>query len=164
MYSAHKTAAETISEWVSCSRRPGQWLLFKDCGDAELPPLPAGVTHVHCVGCPALRYMPPLPAGMTNLHVESCPALCSLGPLPASLVGLHIAHCPAMRCLGALPASLRWFSCRWSPSWPDVKPPAVRVEYAEDSVILWRERVRAQHAVDRRRVVASLPAAAALYV
>ena len=127
-----------------------------------------------CDNCPALANLlslGELPATLEYLSCDSCPTLANLLSLPATLTYFTCVNCTALTQLPPLPAaafvSLR--ISKWT-ALPDAPPEAEVVWYHDCKVVggnaraYWRRRVAAEHAADRRRVAASLPPLALLYV
>jgi hypothetical protein len=126
--------------------------------------------------CPALRALPELPAQLLYLHCQECPALRAPLVLPASLQHLYCDKCDLWTAaLPPLPPSLISFTCSLSMQLPDEMPPklkafselcslAIAYHYTSRSAVVWKERLRRQHATARARVAPALPPAAMLYV
>ena len=181
------TAAESIAAWLLAGN-PTATLVIRDAGVVVLPPLPAALRHLSCIGCLALIHFPPLPvtlitlfcdgstaliqlpqlpAALTHLDCYGCAALIQLPPLPAALEHCCVLRCASLRELLPLPVLLTSLWCGVSVRLPDACPNTqmrLNLSSVEGSRLAWRARVGAQHAADRRRVAASLPPLALLFV
>ena len=141
-------------------------LVLAECTSlAKLGKLPPALLGLDIFRCPALKVLPRLPGALMWLHWPTACALSVLPPLPATLLRL-VCYSSALASLPPLPAALTDLYVSYTTALPDARPASVRINSAsvEDSRVLWRQRVAAQHTDDRRRVAASLPPAALLYV
>ena len=139
--------------------------------------LPAALDALYCGVCTSLARLGNLPDTMRSLHCGGCAAVHRPPPLPAALVDLI---CDVHVLLPTFPANVTNFQCtagtgfrltklsevRLAGGLPDACPNGLRFngDSAEGSRVEWRAAVAAQHAAHRRRVAASLPPLALLYV
>jgi hypothetical protein len=148
-------------------------LVLSSCWSLVRPPaLPASLEELTCEGGAHLRSLPPLPIALKRLSIEFDHSLLRvLPPLHEGLEHLVFKHIhtyvgeEAFR-VPPLPTTLATLRCGCDDILPDTPPHALRLgSYTvEETRPIWRERVSRQHEADRRRVVAHLPSAAALYV
>ena len=160
------TAAESIAAWIAAGDVEAE-LDIRDADADVLPPLPHALLRLRCDGCRVLVALPPLPATLQHLACFGCPALTHLPPLPATLASFGCYACIKLTDLPPLPAALETLVCAMRPmTLPDACPPNLRILGAEvgASREYWRKRVAEQHVADRRRVAASLPPLALLFV
>ena len=171
------TAAESVAEWIA-NGDVHAVLKIQDANVVALPRLPGTLLNLACFGCAALAAFPRLPATLRTLCCRDCPALRHIPRLPATLRTLCCSDCPALRHIPLLPATLErlyWYGgalthlpplsaalalLKSDRAVPDVCPQRLLVNNA----VYWRKRVAEQHATDRRRVAASLPPLALLFV
>jgi hypothetical protein len=155
--------AEAIAAWEAAGDVTATLRIARS---VFMPALPTTLTSLNCWGNFWLIRMPTLPATLTSLDCSDCYQLHVLRDLPAGLQYLDCAFCHALRELGPLPAGMLELRCAYTCALPDARPPRLRLfgNSVVDSAREWQVRVWKQHAVDRARAAAALPAPALLYV
>ncbi len=154
-----KEAQAAIAAWVAAGNLDALLVIRSD--GTTLLQLPVNVRKLVLYSCPHLRIVGDLPPTELRQLVSAA----YIGGRLEDIV--HNCRRLPPAALPNLPATLTSLFCNMHTVLPDTPPLALRRldDFdVEETRVVWLWRVSRQHRRDRRRVVAHLPCAAALYV